>query len=613
MSRRVGSLLPLLRPAAATCLLAAACARVLRTWHARRAGREAAWTALTVLVTAGLCALWFRPDFIGQWGDDALYLSAAESFADRGELLCTALPFTPMLAKYPPGYPLALGMTFRVAGSAARTGMLAGVHAALLVSTMLILIVGFGRRLALRTHERLALLGLAGTNTSLLAVCLAPMSEALYLPLLLLCALGAGESVTWERRRRPGGIGLRAVSSRACRGILLGLGAGALVLVRSIGVVMAPALVPAVLARGRRWQAVAILAGVGAGMVATGVFRGEAGKANRALPAPAAQALRYYLDYRYHADYYRAIGSAAGPSAVVRGAIGLAIANARLGALAVTEVLLPVRKAEAGLSAGAGAPSGVLAAGGLALLALAGSGLAHRRLRWLLGLPAASCLCLLLFWPWPPGPRFWVPLLPALILGAIFGCRRLGRPGTLGLWALVAASCATHGAIIVERHGVGDVRAAIAAAATALSDPVAGAAAGSGDAALFLQTAWLQRAGDAARGDVLAGGFAAPWVGRLAGLQSLWLDSILRPEVLVPELVHGAGGLDRPPGAAGDPVARLAGLARELPREARLFVLDDGTLVAPMQAALSEIAHAGRLRRVGVRGVAHPTLYELLR
>ena len=203
---------------------------------------------------------------VGVFHDDAIYVTLGRALATGHGFRYLNLPGTPAAIHYPPGYPALLAMLWTVAPEFPSNLVLFKSVNLLLLAVAAVLAARLTRA---RVHsERAAIVVgvLAAVSVPLLTLGSMVLSEPLFL-VMLLALLAAAEHLCEARVRHPGradgsgkaSIDALTVRASASPAFLLGAGIGALALVRSHGVVLAPACV-LVLALRRRWRDAAILA-----------------------------------------------------------------------------------------------------------------------------------------------------------------------------------------------------------------------------------------------------------------------------------------------------------------------------------------------------------------
>lgn len=192
-----------------------------------------------VLATAAV-VLAIEPWPVGVFQDDGIYVVLARALASGEGFRFTQMPGAPHATHYPPGYPLFLAALWKAAPSFPENVTLFKFANAALVGCAAVLTWWFGRR-----HAQLGPLG-AGAAAVLFTACspvvvlaVMVMSEPLFM-VGVIVALAAGERATRSGTVRDGAIA--------------GAIGAALAMVRTLGILVVPATVLALLLR-RRWQA----------------------------------------------------------------------------------------------------------------------------------------------------------------------------------------------------------------------------------------------------------------------------------------------------------------------------------------------------------------------
>jgi hypothetical protein len=180
--------------------------------------------------------------------DDAMYVVLAKSIATGQGYRSLNLPGAPVNTHFPPGYPAMLALLWRLAPEFPANLTL---FRAFNVLCLAVAAVASSRFLALRGLARPWAIGVGAVvavSVPLLVLGTVLLSEPLFLALLLL-ALPLLERFADDDER----------ATSLSRALLIGLIVGALTLVRSHAIVLAPALVIALGAR-RRWRDAALVA-----------------------------------------------------------------------------------------------------------------------------------------------------------------------------------------------------------------------------------------------------------------------------------------------------------------------------------------------------------------
>ncbi|CAN5919897.1 hypothetical protein BH11GEM1_BH11GEM1_28390 [soil metagenome] len=186
---------------------------------------------------------------IGAYVDDAMYLILAKSLAAGQGYRSLNLPGQPLNTHFPPGYPAALAVLWRVAPAFPdnlalfRLFNVACVAAASVGTARFAASRGVGRRWALGVGVLTAISVPSLVLGNLL------LSEPFFLALLLF---------TLTALERFAALPVHGASSSGLRPALLGVVIGLCMLVRTHGIVLVPAMFVALGAR-RRWRAAAVL------------------------------------------------------------------------------------------------------------------------------------------------------------------------------------------------------------------------------------------------------------------------------------------------------------------------------------------------------------------
>lgn len=384
----------------------------------------------------------------GLFHDDGVYLLLGRSLAHGDGLRYQGVPGAPGAPKFPPVYPLVSALVWLVAGDPFRAARVLSLLNVVFTALAALAVSVFAER-SLRLPRTLALAAAALTALSvdLWRLALVPLSEPLYV-LLLLAALWAAARA--ERAESGGWSGAVLV------GVVL-----LLVHVRTAGIAVALAAVIGLWWRGHRTRAVGVGAAILAGCLPWVVWSSSA---SRTIPTPLLDILGPYGPWL--AD--QVLGA---PRVYGAGLPGAAVGVVRRCA----ELLVP----------GAHPWAWWPAAGALGVAVIAGG---HDLFRRTPTAALALGLSLALAWLWPfLDRRMAVPLLPLLLLslacfadvtaarlrsaraGAAAGSVGASRParradpwilGALGLWALgLAGVSAAHLAEGVPRAAY-EIRAA---------------------------------------------------------------------------------------------------------------------------------------------------------
>lgn len=462
------------------------------------------WVAPLTFVVHGLGA---RAERIGMWGDDALYLSMAESLQRGGALVVTALPGTPGVAKYPLLWP-AIVAALQSAG-ASLDGIL-WFNAALWALTAQLVVSALLPALGASWRAQIATGLLLAMNITSLDLVPQLMSEPTFTLAITACVV----------------LVARGGTSRA-QLVILAVCAASAAGTRSVGGLFAFAGGALALLAGRRAIGAALLAGWVVAGIALRLERGMA-------PLPTGDALavvRYYVSYDVHTGWYAERWASQGLSGVVSGLAAVVPANARLAPQCLGLFFAPAAWVDALVG---GVPGLGTTFAGVAPLALA----AVAAWRAPAARPVAALLLLhiavFLAWTWPFSSRFWLPTLPLLTALAAFGLERLGNVGRLSLLPLAG--------LLASLDGINVYYAA--KAAWREPSPAADTPASPEEGALAAATAGLRARVRA--GDVLAGESYVFWLARPLGASAVELRTLVPFDDTLREALR----LDLAPGAA---------------------------------------------------------------
>lgn len=187
----------------------------------------------------------------GIWHDDGVYLLLGRALANGEGLRYVGVSGAPLAPKFPPVYPLTLAFVWRLFPNLPRdTAVFGLINVGVLIAGGTLFAAYLRRALRLPLTAAVGLAGLVWLSVDLWRVAMIPLSEPLFI-LLLIVSLW----VATELERTPG-----------WRQLLVFLAAFALLFhTRTIGVVVGAAVPLALLTRGHRREAV--VAAIGAGGV----------------------------------------------------------------------------------------------------------------------------------------------------------------------------------------------------------------------------------------------------------------------------------------------------------------------------------------------------------
>jgi hypothetical protein len=422
------------------------------------------WTALATAFIALLLGFFAMNDVpLGIFQDDGHYLILARAIAEGEGYRYTNLPGAPAATHFPPGFPLLLAPIWWIAPHfPANVAWFKLVNVALLPAAALAI-----RALAQRSA------GLSAPVASVLAVAAVSTVPVLFLNGLLfsetvfIAALCAA-LVVFDRLLAD------EDTPSARTALLLGLGIGALTLLRTLGAALFPAVVAPLLWR-RQWRAAALVTGGALALLAPW----QAWASVHADAVPAAIAGGYGGYGAWLANAWREGGFDFAWAVVAENARGLLIPLTLFGLSDASAVLKGVAV--------------------LVLLLLVGAG------AWSLRRRASATvlflfpyLALLIAWPFPPDRFLW-PLWPVALMLLARGTAHTSAAGMpravrvaspLAAAALGVAFLAWHAQTWPtrswERGERGNARMGLAAAGVAASLPAEGLVASDQDAMVHL-------------------------------------------------------------------------------------------------------------------------------
>jgi hypothetical protein len=205
------------------------------------------WLAGLATLVAAIHAI--EPLPVGVFYDDAQYLVLAKSLASGNGYRFLNLPGMPLATHFPPGYPVFLALLWRIAPAFPENVAVFKFANAVLLALVAVLASRYAERQLGVPRALACVAGLAGAATiPSLVLSSSIMSEPLFLALLF-------PLLAWSE-----GVTHADDDGRADRdAFLLGLGAGALTLVRTHGIALVAAIVLVLLLR-RRWRGAAVAA-----------------------------------------------------------------------------------------------------------------------------------------------------------------------------------------------------------------------------------------------------------------------------------------------------------------------------------------------------------------
>ncbi|GDX79766.1 hypothetical protein LBMAG42_15770 [Deltaproteobacteria bacterium] len=374
-----------------------------------------AWVAPLTFVVHALGA---HADRIGLWGDDALYLSMAESLRRGGPLVAEALPGAPGVAKYPLLWPASIAALQDLGAS---LNAILILNAALWAVAAQLVVSRLMPSFQASWRAQVAAGLMIAVNTMTMDLVPQLMSEALF-TLALVCALtivvrGAERPRSWVALALCTAI---AASTRNVGG-LYALGGGFLAFVA-----------------GHRRESAALLSGWAVAAVALHVERSLT-----TLPTgPTLELLRYYVSYDVHTGWYADRWAAGGLGELARGTLHIVRGNLNYGPKSLGLYLAPTAWADA--ASGAAPGLGTVGVGCAAFVAGALASWQAPKAR-----PIALLLLLhiavFLLWTWPFSSRFWLPVFPLVVALGATAVDRLGNVGKLLVLPVAALTVALNG------------------------------------------------------------------------------------------------------------------------------------------------------------------------
>jgi hypothetical protein len=360
------------------------------------------------------------PGDFGANHDDGIYAVTGRSLAETGEYRITSLPGEPYQRKYPIVFPTMLAVVWRIAGDfPANIVWLKGVSL-LAGAVFLCLTYGFLRTVGAGGCTAAVIPGICAVLPATGVLANSTMSELAY------GAISMGALWLLERtvRENPSlGTGLAAGSV-----------AGLAYQTRTLGLALVLAMI-IVMAWRRHWRSlVGGMVGVG---LAVGVCRLWQGPVNEVPPA-----YDYYVNY---GDWFlRTVHDLGWRFAVV-----VPIKNLILLVLSVVRTALPEMY---DLSGSVPMQFVVVMATILVWSTLTYGWVRRRQETWTIYL--LLYFAFLVVWPFPPGPRFVVPVLPLVLYGVWEGFQRV-RPSA----RLIRVAATIVGVVVVTvAVSDGDIR-----------------------------------------------------------------------------------------------------------------------------------------------------------
>jgi hypothetical protein len=346
----------------------------------------------------------------GAFNDDGIYAVTARSLAVTGEYRITSLPGEPFQRKYPIVFPAMLAAVWRIAGDFPANIVWLKAVSLLAGAVFLSLTFGLLRNVRASAWTAAVITGVCAVMPATGEAANQVMSELTY------GAISIGALWLLERavRENPSpGLGLAS-----------GWVAGLAYQTRAVGLALVLAMI-IVMAWRRRWRSLA------GGIVGVGVAVGMC----RLWQGPATEvpfAYEYYVDY---GGWYLRIIRDLGFWYVIL----VPLKNLVVGVIAVVRTALPEMY---DLSRSAPKQYAVVLAGLLLLFVLIPGWIRRRHEAWAIYL--LLYIAILLVWTYPPVPRFFVPVLPLILLAMWEGFQSM-RPSA----RMIRVSATIAGVIVV--------------------------------------------------------------------------------------------------------------------------------------------------------------------
>ena len=357
-------------------------------------------TRLPLIAVAGSVGLFLvvgwlslsTADF-GAFHDDGIYAVTARSLAVTGEYRITSLPGEPYQRKYPIVFPAVLAAVWRIAGDFPANIVWLKAVSLLAGAVFLSLTFGLLRNVGASAWTAAVITGVCAVMPATGESANQVMSELLY-GAISIAALWLLERAV--RGNPSPGLGLAA-----------GLVAGLAYQTRSVGLALVLAMI-LVMACRRRWRVLM------AGMVGVGLAVGVC----KLWQGPASEVPLRYEYYVNYGDWFLRIANDLGWRFVAI----VPLKNLMVGVIAVVRIALPYMY---DLSRSAPKQFAVVVGGLLLLSTLIPGWIRRRHEAWAIYL--LLYIAIYLVWPYPPVPRFFVPVLPLILLAMWEGFQRV-RP-----------------------------------------------------------------------------------------------------------------------------------------------------------------------------------------
>lgn len=526
-------------------------------------------------------------DVVGSFQDDALYLDMARSLGQGSAFVSESLPGQPSLGKYPALHPLLLS-TFYIVGEPSITALL--VFQSLIFASFLTVFINvILPLLKLNAPERLAIFGVLVSHDILLQTMISLLSESLFTLLLCVQFYSLHQLLkNSESEQNWSWPALLAISSvLAC-------------LTRSVSLVLVPPVILYLLYRKYKKTgvlvALALLLSIG---IQSGL-RQKLSADNETRHPQLKTALAYYLDYSFHTGYYK--------DPLKEGEISLAagrvfetvVSNSYYGVRSLGSLLNPLRIIRLSLGYNNQSQSGLSIVLGLLFLGTALFGLYRNTASRPLLLFIIPYILLFVAWTWVFSARFWLPILPFLLLGATQSVRQLGRLPRLFVLVILLAFLIPHFAFIFTKEPDPDLSG---------RDPQTFSEGEREYFAFEKQIDWVKEFSSRDRGDVFLGGFNSFWVARRLDLPGLWLASLAPRDAFIRKGLNLSPNAEDSADAGEKAWAHLLLIQETLPKDGRIFIQLDFSTSPEGRRWIDDWHRKGRL--VVLRGSPYTRLYKV--
>jgi hypothetical protein len=514
-----------------------------------------------------------NPEVVGSFQDDALYLDMARSLGQGQGFQSEVLPGQVQLGKYPVLYPLLLSIFFRL-GNPSPTLLL--IFQSLLFSaTISVIVNGFMPCFGFKKIERFALCLLLMTHEIVLQSFVSLLSEPLF-TLLLTLHLGWLASQLHKPDPSPKKLILGAsLSLLAC-------------LTRTIHFILVPISVLLLLRQGQRKSAAVLSLTLVFAFLTQSTLRTQLAADNQEKRPKISRALHYYLDYKYHTSYYSDPLKAGELNVFAARLSRIGRVNSQQGVQSLGKFLDPIRPTELALGLSPGRRPALHGILGLLLLGLAFYGLYQDpRLRPLIAL-LIPYIAFFTVWTWVFSGRFWLPILPFLLMGLLITLRRVSqRHVAIPIALLILLLSLPYTVLALQSKAVPDY---------SKRDPKTLNKAERHYLAFESHIDWLSKASEKIRGDVFVGGFNSFWLGQRLRLPALWLDTLQDRDAFLEQNMKLGQGPQTKLDQSEHAWQRLLIIRRAMSPKAKLFLQVDFTS-SPVQMALTRSwASQGRIQ-----------------